>query len=75
MKVKIKNKIIKKTISQMEMQYKRLIKKAFPKLKFNGMKWNWDVVYKHDPYTDVRFLRIYNAFVNVAKANNHPFYR
>ena len=63
-----------KTLSSLESQYKRLLKQAFPKLKFQGIRWNWQEVYSHDPYTDSKFLRIQRAFISTAEKRNHPFY-
>ena len=50
-------------------QYIRLLKIAFPKLKFNGSTWNWYKVYNADPYKDSRFMLIYNAYRNTIKQN------
>lgn len=63
-----------KTFENLQAQYKRLLKQAFPKLKFKGITWNWSNVYNHDPYTDPKFLRINNAFSSTAKKRSHPFY-
>lgn len=69
------NKIMRpKTFKQLECQYKRVLKKAFPKLKFHGIKWNWSDVYQCDPRENPKFIRIYNAFRNTAKKRGHPFY-
>ena len=63
-----------KTCKELEQQYKRVLKKAFPLLKFKGMIWNWSEVYKDDPYTNSRFLLIQKAFISTAKQIGHPFY-
>ena len=63
-----------KTIRSLEAQYDRLLKQAFPKLKFRGITWNWYEVYNHDPFTDPRFLRINKAFTSTAVKRHHPFY-
>ena len=69
-----KNNARKKTIEQLEQQYKRVLKKAFPKLKFKGVRWNWHEVYEGNPYENKRFVSIQNAFINDAKRLRHPFY-
>ena len=63
-----------KTLNSLESQYKRLLKQAFPLLRFKGITWNWHEVYSHDPYTDSKFLRIQRAFISTAEKRNHPFY-
>lgn len=50
-------------------QYKRLLKKAFPKLTFRGSTWNWHKVYSEDPCENKTFLHIYNAYKHVSKKN------
>ena len=38
-------------------QYKRALKTAFPKIRFNNLLWNWSKVYPNeDPYQNTRFL-------------------
>lgn len=64
-----------KTLDSLESQYKRLLKRAFPLLRFKGITWNWSKVYDHDPFSDPKFLRIYKAFVSTAEKRNHPFYK
>lgn len=59
---------------ELEMQYKRLLKQAFPKLQFHGITWNWYKVYNSDPFDNPNFLRIYNAFRSTAKKRKHPSY-
>lgn len=63
-----------KSLEALEMQYKQILKRAFPKLKFKGVTWNWYEVYNHNPHTDPSFLRIQKAFISTAKKRNHPFY-
>ncbi len=63
-----------KSLEALEMQYKQILKRAFPKLKFKGVTWNWYEVYNHDPHTNPAFLRIQKAFISTAKKRNHPFY-
>jgi hypothetical protein len=63
-----------KTLESLESQYKRLLKRAFPLLRFKGITWNWYEVYEHDPHTDPKFLRIQRAFISTAEKRNHPFY-
>ena len=63
-----------KTFKELETQYKRVLRLAFPKLRFKGILWNWDKVYDEDPYNNPTFLKIHNAFVSAAKNINHPFY-
>lgn len=50
-------------------QYKRLLKKAFPKLTYRGNTWNWHKVYGEDPYENKTFLRIHNAYKHVSEKN------
>lgn len=64
-----------KTHTELEQQYKRVLRKAFPLLKFNNLEWNWYDVYNDNPYENKRFLRIQNAFFNAAVAIGHPFYQ
>lgn len=64
----------RKSLEALEMQYKELLKRAFPKLVFKGITWNWYDVYDHDPHKDPTFLRIQTAFISTAKKRNHPFY-
>jgi len=64
-----------KTLAELEAQYKRLLVKAFPKLRFVGIRWNWYKVYKDkDPFSDPTFHRIHTAFVSTAIKRGHPFY-
>lgn len=63
-----------KTHEQLEQQYKRLLQRAFPKLRFMGITWNWHEVYNEGPYQNQTFLRIQRAFVSTAKKRQHPFY-
>lgn len=65
----------KKSLEELEAQYKRILVKAFPKLRFTGIGWNWYKVYDIDPYTDSVFQRISRAFVSTAKKRNHPFFK
>lgn len=49
-------------------QYKRILLKAFPKLKFHrDNTWNWHKVYGGNPYENKKFLRIYNAYKHVSE--------
>lgn len=50
-------------------QYVRLLKNAFPKLKFSGNTWNWYKVYNIDPHNNSRFMLIFNAYRNTIKQN------
>ena len=63
-----------KTNRELEQQYTRLLRQAFPRLRFDGITWNWYKVYEHDPFTDKKFLRIYKAFISTAEKRQHPFY-
>ena len=63
-----------KTNGQLEQQYKRLLKRAFPRLRFCGVTWNWYEVYDDDPFSNPRFLRINRAFISTAEKRKHPFY-
>lgn len=63
-----------KTYAQLDEQYKRLLKRAFPKLRFKGITWNWDKVYEGSPFQNTTFLRINKAFISTAKKRQHPFY-
>lgn len=64
-----------KTPEQMELQYKRLLVQAFPKLRFRGLVWNWYKVYKDEPFQNPKFLRIYNAWRSTAEKRQHPFFQ
>jgi hypothetical protein len=57
-----------KTNEEVWAQYKRLLKKAFPKLHFKTIgTWNWHDVYGTDPYENQTFMRIYNAYRNTCE--------
>lgn len=64
-----------KTNRQLEEQYKTLLRKAFPKLIFRGITWNWCQVYDDDPFQNPKFLRINRAFISTAEKRGHPFYK
>ena len=63
-----------KTNRQLEEQYKKLLQRAFPLLRFKGITWNWYEVYNEDPFGNARFLRINRAFISTAEKRHHPFY-
>ena len=61
--------IMVKTQGMIWEQYKRLLRKAFPKLTFRDSTWNWHKVYSEDPCENKTFLRIYNAYKHVSEKN------
>lgn len=63
-----------KTHRQLEEQYKKLLRRAFPLLRFKGITWNWYQVYEGDPWQNPKFLRINRAFISTAEKRKHPFY-
>lgn len=63
-----------KTNGQLEEQYKKLLQRAFPRLRFKGITWNWYQVYESDPWQNTRFLLINRAFTSTAEKRHHPFY-
>jgi hypothetical protein len=63
-----------KTNRQLEEQYKKLLQRAFPLLRFKGITWNWYQVYESDPWQNTRFLLINRAFTSTAEKRHHPFY-
>lgn len=64
----------KKTLADLDEQYKRVLRTAFPKLRFRGVRWNWDKVYDGSPYQNPIFVKINDAFISTAKKMGHPFY-
>jgi len=58
---------MKKTQEMILEQYKRLLKRAFPRLIFyRDNTWNWYKVYNEDPYTNKTFIKIFNAYKSVS---------
>ena len=63
----------KKDFNDVCFQYKRALKTAFPKIRFNNLLWNWSKVYPNeDPYQNTRFLLIHNAFKNTLRRHGIP---
>lgn len=56
---------------ELDRQYMRLLKQAFPKLRFSGMCWNWYKVYDFEPDESPAFLRLYNAYRSTVKKRGH----
>ena len=63
-----------KTFEELETQYKRVLRIAFPKLRFAKWTWNWSAAYGGDPYDNKTFIRIHTAFISTAEKRGHPFF-